>query len=44
MFRDPTTNHAGSIMIGASNPKHYNGSWTYTSVTQKKYWQFNIDK
>ncbi|XP_026471808.1 lysosomal aspartic protease-like [Ctenocephalides felis] len=43
MNRDPTTNHAGSIMIGASNPKHYNGSWTYTSVTQKKYWQFNID-
>lgn len=42
--RDDTTEHGGSLFLGGSNPKHYNGSFTYLPVVKQNYWQIEMDK
>ncbi|XP_049780921.1 lysosomal aspartic protease-like isoform X3 [Schistocerca cancellata] len=42
--RDRTTDRGGNLILGASEKKHYNGSFTYLPVTKKEYWQFHMDK
>lgn len=40
--RDPQSNHGGSMLFGAIDDKHYNGSFTYVRVSNPYYWQFPI--
>jgi len=34
----------GELILGGSDPAHYEGNFTYIPVSQIKYWQFTIDK
>jgi hypothetical protein len=44
IFRDITTTRGGNLFLGGSDPKHYNGSFTYLPVTRKGYWQVHMDR
>ncbi|XP_052205288.1 cyprosin-like [Diospyros lotus] len=41
--RDPDAKEGGEIVFGGVDPKHFKGEHTYIPITQKGYWQFEME-
>lgn len=41
--RDPTAQDGGELTLGGVNKAHYEGDFTYAPITEKGYWQFQMD-
>ncbi|XP_071557356.1 lysosomal aspartic protease-like [Temnothorax nylanderi] len=44
LSRDLSVAMGSELILGGSNPVHYEGEFTYVDVTQEAYWQFTMDK
>ncbi|KAK7869324.1 hypothetical protein R5R35_012885 [Gryllus longicercus] len=42
--RDHTSERGGNLILGGSEAKHYNGSFTYFTVTERGYWKIKMDR
>ena len=43
LSRDIDAKFGGEMVLGGSDPKYYEGNFTYVPVTKKGYWQFAMD-
>ncbi|EFN74737.1 Lysosomal aspartic protease, partial [Camponotus floridanus] len=44
LCRDTSVELGGKLTLGGSDSAHYDGHLTYIPISQKGYWQFNMDK
>jgi len=43
LSRDPRAQVGGEIVLGGSDPRYYEGNFTYVPISKKGYWQFAMD-
>jgi len=43
LSRNPRAPVGGEIVLGGSDPRYYEGSFTYVPISKKGYWQFGMD-
>lgn len=44
LYSDPKAEVDGEMLLGGSDPNHYEGEFTYIPVTRKGYWQFHMNR